>query len=178
MNATKGRVKVTLFTALAVLFVFAGGILVLTAAVFAEGDNSPHGNNSHVHTNDTGEDDVDWIVKVGKLEWNGVSTYCWHSVYAINHRGNHAAGDWEWKHHVRNKDNTWSKTDKIWTRDVTLNAGESLSSSGWTSIDLPSTPGVEYRIEAYTRISLIKNRRNITSGTGQRNIMSVWFEKI
>ena len=76
MNATKGRVKVTLFTALAVLFVFAGGILVLTAAVFAEGDDEPHGNKSHVHTNDTGEDDVDWIVKVGKLEWNGASTYC------------------------------------------------------------------------------------------------------
>ena len=152
--------------ALVVLFILAVGTLVLTAEVFAEGDDSPHGNKSHVHTNDTGKDDVDWIVKVGKLEWNGFSTYCWHSVYAINHKGNPASGDWEWKHHVRNKNNTWSKTDKILKRDITLAAGESLSSAGWTSIDLPSKL-TQYRIDAYTRISLVKNRRNITSGTGQ-----------
>ena len=171
MFANKGWVKVTF---LAVLFVFAGATLFLTAEVFAKGDRSPHGINSHVHTNDTGKDDVDWIVKVGKLEWNGVSTYCWHSVYAKNKKGSPASGDWEWKHHVRNKKNTWSKTDKIWKKDITLAAGESLSSSGWTSVDLP-TPNVEYRIDAYTRISLIKNGRNITSGAGQRDIMSVWF---
>ena len=170
MFATKGRLKVTF---LAVLFVFASATLFLTAA---EGDESLHGNYSHIHTRNTGKDDVDWIVKVGKLEWNGLSTYCWHSVYARNNKGSYASGDWEWKHHVKNKDNTWSKTDKIWKRDITLAAGESLSSAGWTSIDLPSR-SAEYRINAYTRISLIKNGRNITSGTGQRNIMSVWFLK-
>ena len=175
MFLTKGWMKATLFMALAVLFVFAWATLFLTVEVF--GDSSPHGMNSHVHKKDTGEDDVDWIVKVGRLEWNSASTYCWHSVYARNKKGSPASGDWEWKHHVRNKNNTWSKTDKIWKKDVTLAAGESLSSSGWTSIDLPS-PNVEYRIDAYTRISLVKNGRNITSGTGQSDIASVWFKKI
>ena len=173
MFVVKGRLKVAF---LSVLFVFAGATLFLTVEVFAKDDRSPHGNNSHIHTTDTGKDDVDWIVKVGRLEWNGVSTYCWHSVYAKNHKGSDASGEWEWKHHVRNKNNTWSKTDKILKRDITLAAGESLSSSGWTSIDLPSKL-TQYRIDAYTRISLVKNRRNITSGTGQRDIMSIWFDK-
>ena len=177
MLETKRGLKVTLFTALAVLLFFAGATLFLTAKVFAKGDNSPHPiNTNHVHENDTGKDNVDWIVKVGKLESNGLSTYCWHSVYAKNKKGSPASGDWEWKHHVRNKAGTWSETDKIWKKDVTLGAGESLSASGWTSIDLPS-PNVECRIDAYTRISLVKNRRNITGGTGQRDIMSVWFDK-
>lgn len=176
MFGTKRGLKVSLFTAQAVLLVFAGATLFLTAEVFAGGDRSPHGINSHIHINDTGRSNVSWIVKVGRLEWNSVSTYCWHSVYARNNRGSNATGEWEWKHHVRNRNNTWNDTDKILKQNITLAAGQSLSRSGWTSVDLPSG-NVDYRIDAYTRISLVKNRRNITSGAGQRDIVSIWFDK-
>ena len=130
MFATKGWLIATF---LAVLFVLAGATLFLTGEVFAKDDRSPHGNNSHIHTTDTGKDNVDWIVKVGRLEWNGFSTYCWHSVYARNNKGSYASGEWEWKHHVRNKDNTWSKTDKIWKRDITLAACQSLWQPPYTA---------------------------------------------
>ena len=161
---------------LGILVLAAVGALVVTVGVFAGGDNQPHEINSHVHTNDTNNEGVEWIVKVGRLDWNNISTYCWHKVYAKNNTTDSITGDWEWKHFVKNSAGTWSDTDKILT-DINFRANrqgsQQLSSSGWTSIDLPGAG--TYRIEAYTRIDMVKAGSNITGTAGQRDIMSVWF---
>ncbi len=79
MKRTKQHSKVM---RLRIVVFAAVGALVITAGVFAGGDHQPHEINSHVHTNDTDNAGVEWIVKVGRLEWNSTSTYCWHKVYA------------------------------------------------------------------------------------------------
>ena len=157
------------------IVVFAAvGALVITASVFAGGDNQPHGINSHVHTNDTDNDGVEWIVKVGRLEWNNNSTYCWHKVFAKNNTTASVTGEWEWKHHVRNKTNTWSETDKI-LDDINFKANrkgsQELTRSGWTGVDLPIAGGT-FEIDAYTRVDLVKDGINVTGTAGQRDIMS------
>ena len=170
--------KKQLTIALVVLFIFAVGTLVLTIGGFAGGDFSPHPIYSHVHRRYTSNAGVDWIVEVGRLEWNNVSTYSWHRVYVKNDTSESVTGEWEWKHYVRNESGGWSKTDKI-QQTINLRANrlgdQVLSRYGWVSIDLP--PGVDkYRIEAYTRVSLVKEGISLTAGgLGQRDIMSEWF---
>lgn len=175
MKRTKQHSKVM---RLGIVVFAAVGALVITAGVFAGGDHQPHEINSHVHTNDTDNAGVEWIVKVGRLEWNSTSTYCWHKVFAKNNTNDSVTGEWEWKHFVKNSASTWSKTDKILT-DINFRANrkgsQELSRSGWTSIDLPGAG--TYRIEAYTRIDMVKDgSNNITGTAGQRDIMSIWFE--
>ena len=53
---------------LGILVLAAAGALIVTIGVFAGGDTQPHEIYSHVHTNDTSNEGVEWIVKVGKLE--------------------------------------------------------------------------------------------------------------
>ena len=157
------------------IVVFAAvGALVITAGVFAGGDNQPHEINSHVHKNDTSNAGVEWIVEVGKLEWHSVSTYCWHKVFVKNNTNDSVTGEWEWKHHVRNETNTWSETDKIVTSINLQSNGQELTRSGWTSVDLPAAGGT-FEIDAYTRVDLVKNGANITGNAGKRSIKSVWF---
>lgn len=164
---------------LGILVWVAAGALVVTVVVFAGGDSAPHPIDSHVHTNDTSNAGVEWIVKVGRLEWNNVSTYCWHSVFARNNTSKSITGDWEWKHYVRNRRGTWSETDKI-LQTINFRANrqgtQELTRSGWTSVDLPDRRDT-YRIEAYTRVDMVKGGSNITGNAGKRSIMSVWFLK-
>ncbi|MCE2397142.1 hypothetical protein J4G02_21745 [Candidatus Poribacteria bacterium] len=175
MKRTKQHSKVM---RLGIVVFAAVGALVITAGVFAGGDNQPHGINSHVHRNDTDNAGVEWIVEVGKLEWHSVSTYCWHKVFAKNNTSESITGEWEWKHHVRNETNTWSETDKIVTSINFQSNGQGsqeLTKSGWTSVDLPSAGGT-FEIDAYTRVDLVKNGTNITGNAGKRSIKSVWFD--
>ena len=170
MFATKRQGKV-----LAVLFVFAIGTLVLTVGIFAGGDFSPHEKYSHIHRSDESELGVDWIVEVGRLEWNNISTYSWHKVYVRNNSDDTVTGEWEWKHYVRNEQGGGMTDKHVGSVNLSGDAGdELLSKSGWASVDL--TDDGTYRIEAYTRVSLIKGGSSLTAGgLGQRDIMSKWF---
>ena len=162
---------------LGILVLAAAGALIVTVGVFAGGDTQPHEIYSHVHTNDTSNDGVEWIVKVGKLEWNNASTYCWHKVFARNNTSESVTGEWEWKHFVKNSTSTWNKTDKILTNinfKSNKRGSQELTVAGWTSVDLPGVG--TYRIEAYTRIDMVKAGINITGNAGKREIMSIWFE--
>lgn len=71
--------------------------LAFTPIVFAGGDTSEH-NKSHSHNHRTSarstNDEVQWTVEVGKIDWNGVSTYVWHKVVARNNGQNRITGDW------------------------------------------------------------------------------------
>ena len=163
---------------LGILVLAAAGALVITAGVFAGGDTQPHEIYSHVHTNDTSNEGVEWIVKVGRLEWNDVSTYCWHKVFAKNNTSESVTGEWEWKHFVKNSTNTWSKTDKI-LDDINFRSNregsQELTRSGWTSIDLPILGGT-FEIDAYTRVDMVEGGSNITGNAGKRSIKSIWFD--
>ncbi len=163
---------------LGILVLAAAGALVLAVGVFAGGDTQPHEIYSHVHGNDTSNEGVEWIVEVGRLEWNDVSTYCWHRVFARNTTSVAVTGEWEWKHFVKNNTNTWNETDKI-LDDINFlsrrRGNQELSRYGWTSVDLPIMGGT-FEIDAYTRIDMVKTGSNITGNAGKRSIKSIWFE--
>lgn len=99
MFVTKGRVRILWITVCLSLV----GTLALTLMVFAKSDTSEH-NKSRSHNHRTSHrssnDEVQWTVEVGKIDWNNVSTFVWHKVVARNNGQNRIIGDWEWNHEV------------------------------------------------------------------------------
>lgn len=160
--------------------------LAFTPIVFAGGDTSEH-NKSHSHNHRTSarstNDEVQWTVEVGKIDWNGVSTYVWHKVVARNNGQNRITGDWEWNHEVTGTgDNDFDAHDttfRTFSFSARRRGDQQLTKQGYSSVDLPGAG--TYRLTAYTEVTMYRGNTELTkpppgqSRKNKRSIKSIEF---
>ena len=180
------RSKGTLLVVLSVVCLSLFGTLTLTLMVFALPDDEDHQkSSSHRHRTNTHNPDpyVQWSVSVGEIYWDNISTFVWHSIVVRNNSDEEIDGDWEFNHHVFKRDGGWTDDDTSFAiEDIDLSPSESWSKRTSSEVYFPRNRRGkviegEYRITAYTEVTLRAGIDDITEGrTSKREISSVWFD--
>ena len=172
-------------TVLAII-VFFGlvGTLAFTLMALAKSDTSEHNKGTHYHTTSSrsANNEVQWRVEVGNLDWNNASTYVWHKVFAQNNGNNRITGDWEWNHEVTG-DNLpvplHDTTFRTFNFARERRGDQQLTKQGYSSVDLPGAG--RYRITAYTEVTMYRGNTELTkppegrTRKNKRSIKSIEF---
>ena len=184
MFVTKRRMRILWIT----VFFSLVGTLVLTLLVFAQfpHDETEHNKGSHYHVTSgrSANNEVEWRVGIGNLDWNDVSTYVWHKVFAQNNGNNRINVEWEWSHEVTSDvplpEPLHDTIFKQETFAANRRGDQELTKQGYTSVDLPMAG--RYRIRAYTEVTMYRGNTELTKPpAGQprknkRKIKSIGFE--
>ena len=159
--------------------------MAFTLMVFALDDETGHDKNrGHYHTTSgrSANNEVEWRVVVGKLDWNSASTFVWHKAFAQNNGDNRINVEWEWSPEVTGSTLNFPLDDTTFRRATFQSdrrGDQELTKQGYSSVDLPG-PG-RYRIRAYTEVTMYRGNTELTKPPkgkprkNKRSIQSIEF---